>query len=103
VHFGYRRDDEAAESRDAARWLSSDEQHRLVLRGDLVEPCFEPARLEPLGLAHRDHWFLAARDAVRQACRAAPGQSATGIVVYQGGVRVKSATPPRATARSAAR
>ena len=103
VHFGYRRSDEAAESRDAARWLSSDEGNRLVLRGDLVEPCFEAAALRPLGLAHRNHWFLAAGSAVRHACRAEPGEPATGIVVYDGGEQVKSAIRRPATARSAAR
>lgn len=103
VHFGYRRSDKAAESRDAARWLSSGEGNRLVLRGDLVEPCFESAALRPLGLAHRHQWFLAAGGAVRQPCRAAPEDPVSRVVVYDGGERLKNATRSRATARSAAR
>ncbi|MDZ7768121.1 MAG: hypothetical protein U5K38_03080 [Woeseiaceae bacterium] len=81
VHFGYRRKSPSGESRDAARWVSGDDDHRLVLRGDMVEPCFDPERLKALGLAHRDYWFLAAGTAVLPACRAASG-AAVSVIVY---------------------
>jgi len=81
VHFGYRRGSPSGESRDAARWVSRDDDRRLVLRADMVEPCFDPERLGELGLAHRDHWFLAAAPAVLPACRAAAGE-AVAVILY---------------------
>ncbi len=108
VHFGYRRGSVSNESRDAARWVSSADDHRLVLREDMVEPCFDPGQLEELGLAHRDHWFLAAAPAVLPACRAAAGDDVP-VIVYDPSFQrdsegeFRSARQPRATAQSAAR
>lgn len=108
VHFGYRRGNDAAESRDAARWVSIDDDRRLVLRDDLIEPCFDRMALEELGLAHRKYWFLAAAPAVRLACRAAPGEAVAAIVYDPsrergGGEGLRSARRSPATARSGAR
>lgn len=109
VHFGYRREDPDAESLDAARWLSSDARHRVVLPDALVEPCFDRPQLLELGLAHRQHWFLAAGPAVLPPCRALAGQLSSVVVYYdpsgedRSAQDVRSATRPRETARSAAR
>ena len=109
VHFGYRREDAAGESRDAARWVSSDDHHRLVLRGDLAGACFDRAMLEELGLAHRNQWFLATARAVLPSCRSSPGETVPTMVSYDPlpgygtAGEFRSARRPRATARSEAR
>lgn len=108
VHFGYRRGSLSGESRDAARWVSSNNDHRLVIRDDMVGSCFDPERLEELGLAHRDHWFLAGAPAVLPACRAAAGEVVPAIVYDPSGLRgsggdVRSARLSPVKARSAAR
>lgn len=108
VHFGYRRGSVSGESRDAALWVSSNDDHRLVLRGDMVEPCFDPEQLDALGLAHRDYWFLAAAPAVLPACRAAAGDDVP-VIVYNpsfqrgSGGEFKSARQPRGKAQLATR
>lgn len=98
VHFGYRRSDDEAESREAAAWLSQDEHRRIVLPQNLVEPCFDPSRLQPLGLAHREEWLLAKPSSVVSSCagqfRVPPHE-----VRYE---PVRTATAHRATERSAA-
>jgi 4-amino-4-deoxy-L-arabinose transferase-like glycosyltransferase len=116
VHFGYRRNDDAGESRDAAAWLSEDSGHRLLLPDDLVSPCYHRAQLTELGFAHRHHWFLASGHAVLPVCStAAPGTSSQNRVYYDpsqprdtAGSRhagdphpLKTATPPRETAPAA--
>ena len=98
VHFGYRRSDDEAESREAAAWLSQDPRHRLVLPQELVEPCFDPARLLSLGLAHREEWLLATPSAVVPNCAGQPAVQPAGIRYEP----IRTATAPRAMARSAA-
>lgn len=108
VHFGYRRQNRTREGRDAARWLAGDADHRLLLREDMVEPCFDRPDLESLGLAHRHYWYLAAAPAVVPACRAAPGEARMAILYEPAGGsgrdgRIRNARRSPATARSAAR
>ena len=73
VHFGYRRRDDNGEMRDAAAWLSSETKNRLLLSGEMIAPCFDPALLIELGLAHRQQWYLARHASVVTACN-------TGVV-----------------------
>ena len=68
VHFGYRRRDDNGEVRDAAAWLSSETDRRLLLSGEMITPCFDRALLIGLGLAHRQQWYLAAQSSVLPAC-----------------------------------
>ncbi len=69
VHFGYRRGDKDGESHDAATWLSLGLSRRLLLPDELVEPCFDPAKLVELGTAHRQQWYLAPHSSVQPGCR----------------------------------
>ena len=73
VHFGYRRRDDNGEIHDAAAWLSSETSNRLLLSGEMISPCFNPALLIELGLAHRQQWYLARQSSVLPACN-------TGVV-----------------------
>ena len=98
VHFGYRRSDDEAESREAAAWLSQDEHRRIVLPQNLVEPCFDPSRLQSLGLAHRQEWLLAKPSSVVSNC-AGHSRVQPDEVRYE---PVRTATAHRATERSAA-
>ncbi|HEX7061034.1 MAG TPA: glycosyltransferase family 39 protein [Woeseiaceae bacterium] len=68
VHFGYRRDNDAAEAHDAAAWLSRHPDYRLVLPEDMIEPCFDAAGLRFLATAHRQRWLLADAADVTDAC-----------------------------------
>ena len=68
VHFGYRRTDAVAESRDAANWLSRSLNREVLLPNTMIEPCFNPERLVSVGEAHRREWFLADKGAVTDAC-----------------------------------
>ncbi len=98
VHFGYRRSDDATESREAAAWLSRDARHRLLLPQALAHPCFDPSRLRPLGLAHREQWLLATPSSVVPGCAGSRAAQA-GEIRYD---PVRTATAPRVTAQSAA-
>jgi 4-amino-4-deoxy-L-arabinose transferase-like glycosyltransferase len=80
IHFGYRREDDDGESRDAASWLSGNETYRLLLPGELVGPCFDRSRLIELGFAHRRDWFLASGRSVLPQCR--NKESPTIMVLY---------------------
>ncbi|MCZ6617027.1 MAG: hypothetical protein O7E57_02750 [Gammaproteobacteria bacterium] len=75
VHFGYRRRDDNGESRDAAAWLSADTNHRLLLSGEMMVPCFESTRLTDLGWAHRQQWYLARPSSVLPGCTPAAGKN----------------------------
>lgn len=88
VHFGYRRDDDVGESRDAAAWLSLAPARRLLLPERMVEPCFDETNLVPLGTAHRQEWLLADEHAVRPDCRAS-----ADIVVHYDPSRPYAAAP----------
>src|SRR5690606_11668005 len=79
VHFGYRRDDDAAEARDAAAWLSAHPDYRLVLPEDMIEPCFEGEGLRFLAAAHRRRWLLADPADVADECR---GNGAASAAVH---------------------
>ena len=67
VHFGYRRRDNG-ESRDAAAWLSSETNHRLLLSREMIAPCFDQTQLIELGTAHRQQWYLAQHSSVLPSC-----------------------------------
>jgi hypothetical protein len=108
VHFGYRRDD-GVEARDAAAWLSQQPGYRLLLPAAMLEPCFDKSQVTELGLAHRQHWFLAADAAVLPACRIDAAESPANVVFYDPaqprrsvGTAVRTARQPQATAQSAA-
>jgi 4-amino-4-deoxy-L-arabinose transferase-like glycosyltransferase len=83
VHFGYRRRDDAVESRDAAAWLSRAGNRRLLLPRGMLEPCFDPSRVAVLGLAHRKYWVIAQPSSVLPACAAPPGTATDNIVRYE--------------------
>ena len=68
VHFGYRRGDRNGEARDAATWLNLGLNRRLLLPADMIEPCFDRAKLTKLGTAHRQQWYLAAHSSVQREC-----------------------------------
>lgn len=80
VHFGYRRGDKDGESRDAATWLSLGLSRRLLLPDELVEPCFDPAKLMELGTAHRQQWYLAPHSSVQPECR--KGEAIINNIVF---------------------
>ncbi len=82
VHFGYRRDDAAAESLDAASWLARDTKHRLLLPGSIAEPCFDTAQAPYLGMAHRQHWFLVSGLAILLRCRGVLSGTDENAVMY---------------------
>lgn len=82
VHFGYRRDDEEAESFDAASWLAGDTRHRLLLPDSIADPCFDMAQMEYLGMAHRRRWFLASGTAVLPRCRGGLSVTDENAVMY---------------------
>jgi 4-amino-4-deoxy-L-arabinose transferase-like glycosyltransferase len=67
VHFGFRRAS-AAETRDAAAWLSQDADRRLLIPAEQMLPCLDPEAGEVLGLRHRREWRLVGRDALTGAC-----------------------------------
>jgi hypothetical protein len=83
AHFGYRRSDDAAESREAAAWLSQDEDHRLVLPRSLVEPCFDLSRVRPLGFAHRQHWVFAEPSSVLPTCAEPAHAMDDTVILYE--------------------
>jgi hypothetical protein len=82
VHFGYRRDDDEAESLDAASWLGRDAKHRLLLPDSIVEPCFDPAQMAYLGTAHRHRWFLTSGAAILIRCRGGSSGTDENAVMY---------------------
>lgn len=82
VHFGYRRHDDLAESSDAANWLSGSSNRRLLLPGNMIDPCFDRSRILDVGLAHRSEWYLAGADAVNSECTAANADPVQKIVLY---------------------
>ncbi len=82
VHFGYRRHDDLAESRDAANWLSRSSDHRLLLPGGMINPCFDRSKIDGMGLAHRSEWYLARNDAVKPECAVTIGDPLEEIVLY---------------------
>lgn len=69
THFGYRRGNREAELEDALMWLSADAPRRLLLPSRYTADCFDAARLESVGTAHRRTWWLADANAVLPACR----------------------------------
>lgn len=83
VHFGYRRQDGTGESRDAAAWLAGHADYRLLLPERMLEPCFNVAGALPLGLAHRQQWFLADGTSVRPGCRSGAEAAAANVVRYR--------------------
>jgi 4-amino-4-deoxy-L-arabinose transferase-like glycosyltransferase len=83
VHFGYRRNDDAAEVRDAAAWLVLHPDHRLLLPQRMAESCFERSRAIALGRAHRKEWLLASVDAVLPACRGDADAAEVNAVLYE--------------------
>jgi 4-amino-4-deoxy-L-arabinose transferase-like glycosyltransferase len=109
VHFGYRRSD-GLEKYDAAAWLSQDAAHHLVLPSGMLEPCFDRSQLTELGLAHRQHWFLASNASVLPECRMPAETMPHNIVRYDpyqprgnGTLAFRNARPPRAKAQAATR
>lgn len=109
VHFGYRRDDEDAEARDAAAWLALHPRYRLLLPERMAAACFDTARLSTLGKAHRSVWLLASAAAVLPRCRR-DAETASGSVVRYDPIlprsaavtSVRSATAPRERAPAGA-
>ncbi len=99
VHFGYRRSDDEAESREAAAWLSQAAGYRLLLPEALVEPCFDRSQVLPLGIAHRERWLLAKPSSVVPGCAARPATAEARLFRYE---PIRSATARQATERSAA-
>lgn len=78
-HFGFRRDP-AEDARDGAAWLAQSDDREVLLPSDLLVPCFDPARVRPVGRAHRRDWVLAGRDALTTAC---PGGGAGPAVLVR--------------------
>ena len=68
VHFGYRRNDQEAETIDAARWLLASPDRRILLPEKLLQPCFEPNSAVAIGRAHRRNWMIADRESLSGAC-----------------------------------
>lgn len=66
-HFGYRRDP-VEETRDAARWLAAAKGRFILLPDRTAGPCFDRARLEVIGRAHRRTWVLADASMLSGAC-----------------------------------
>lgn len=83
THFGYRRDDEDAELREAIAWLSARPGRRLLVADNRLGSCFRDDRPEPVGFASRHRWYLMRAGDVSDACRA--DGSATRAVVYRAG------------------
>jgi 4-amino-4-deoxy-L-arabinose transferase-like glycosyltransferase len=109
VHFGYRRNDDEGESRNAAAWLAGDPSRRLLLPQRMVAPCFHRPELLALGFAHRRQWLLADRTSVLPGCRTGMDSAAANVVFYDPsrpyagpGDDIRSARQPRETERSVA-
>jgi 4-amino-4-deoxy-L-arabinose transferase-like glycosyltransferase len=68
VHFGYRRVDLDGEARDAATWLSHGINRRVLLPEVLLDPCFDRQKVEELGVAHRQRWYLVANSSLSNEC-----------------------------------
>jgi 4-amino-4-deoxy-L-arabinose transferase-like glycosyltransferase len=98
VHFGYRREDWDSERREAAAWVASAPEYRLLLPQAMLDPCFVEAGVTALGFAHRQRWFLASARAVVPACRHEPG--AGNLVRYDpSGATGKAAAELRTATR----
>ena len=83
AHFGYRRSDDEAESREAAALLSRSDHHRLVLPRSLLEPCFDPSRVRPLGFAHRQYWVFAEPASVLPQCAGPAHAMDDTVILYE--------------------
>jgi 4-amino-4-deoxy-L-arabinose transferase-like glycosyltransferase len=66
-HFGFRRAS-AEETRDAATWLSREENRRLLIPADQMAPCFKMQAGKALGTRHRKEWRLVGSDAINPGC-----------------------------------
>jgi len=82
VHFGYRRNDQNAETIDAARWLLASPDRRIVLPDNWLLPCFEPQRAVAIGRAHRRNWMIADRDSLSGQCADQTSQAPELVVSY---------------------
>jgi len=71
VHFGYRRNPEAAELADALAWLQQQPGRALVMRAQDLSPCVDPDRAVAVGFAHGLDWVLVRADALGGACEIA--------------------------------
>jgi len=69
-YFGYRHDP-VADVRDAVGWLSGSSTRRLVMPGNLLQRCFDPATsYQAVGRAHRQDWVLVDRGSLSSNCGA---------------------------------
>lgn len=82
THFGYRRNDQASETIDSARWLSASSERRVVLPQEWLEPCFEPDEVVAIGRAHRRNWVIADRRSLSETCANQMSQPPELVVSY---------------------
>ena len=82
VHFGYRRNDQEAETIDAARWLLASSERRIVLPDSWLLPCFQPENTVAIGRAHRRNWVIADREALSGNCADQTSQPPELVVSY---------------------
>lgn len=83
VHFGYRRNDQDAETIDAVRWLVASQDRRIVLPDNWLQPCFEPDLAVAIGRAHRRNWMIADRESLSGACTDQTSQPPDLVVSYR--------------------
>jgi 4-amino-4-deoxy-L-arabinose transferase-like glycosyltransferase len=72
-HFGFRRE-VTGEIGDAVQWVSVSDTRRILLPSNLIEPCFDPAKVTTIGSAHRRSWVLADRAALSGNCAQGAGE-----------------------------
>lgn len=83
VHFGYRRNDQDAETIDAVRWLMASQDRRIVLPDSWLQPCLEPGGAVAIGRAHRRNWMIADRESLSGACNDQMSQPPDLVVSYR--------------------
>ncbi|MFQ2272601.1 ArnT family glycosyltransferase [Aeromonas enteropelogenes] len=67
-HYSYQMPDDA-QAREAAAWVAAAPGRWVLGAADLLERCFDPARMENLGNRHRTDWLLANAEAIKPACQ----------------------------------
>jgi len=83
VHFGYRRNDQNAETIDAARWLLASPDRRIVLPDNWLQPCFDLDSASAVGRAHRRNWMIVDRESLSGACADQTSQPPELVVSYR--------------------
>ncbi len=83
THFGFHTEAEQ-QTRQAAAWLGSATDRRVLVPRRYLEPCFDPTHSLLVGLRHRRRWHLVGTAALTDHCRELPPSDSHPLFTYPG-------------------